>query len=168
MVPCELPIFKTKDNLPAKDYPAYSKTFYPNVIKLGGIFNIFNINGLPDPMQAQCLAAFLLAVKEINADKSILPNTQIVTGVVRGLRLIGSSDAARKLAHTYFGGTGVDIVVSAGGDLETDVTNQIFAQTHIIQVNGLAQSVDLFNGALYPTKLQITPLRSYQGLFSYI
>jgi ABC-type branched-subunit amino acid transport system substrate-binding protein len=58
---------------------------------------------------------------------------------------------------------GVDIVVGAAGDTETEVANQVLEQENIIQIHAVAQAVELSNGADYTKRLQTTPILSQQG-----
>lgn len=134
-------------------------------MKLGGLFNPFDGNNNPDIQQAQCLAAFLMAIDEINANKALLPRTRLVSGVVSGLGIIGALEAATQLTQKEFGGTGVNIVIGAGGDTETKATDQIFSQSQTIQIHTISQAVELSQGASYPWRLQTSPLASYQGKY---
>jgi ABC-type branched-subunit amino acid transport system substrate-binding protein len=162
-VPCQDVSYNTLDNTQPLSYPPFSTEGTPEVIKIGGLFSVFDSNGNPDPLQAQCLAAFLMAVKEVNANKNLLPQTKLVTGVIEGNGFSGMITAATSLMNYYFGGTGVDLVVSAGNDVETEISSQLFSQNKIIQIHTVAQAVELANGFLYSKRLQTTPLLSYQG-----
>lgn len=162
-IPCQAIVYNTRDNLPAGNFPLYSQDTTPRVIKLGGFFKPFDDNNIPDKQQAQCLAAFLMAIKEINANKALLPKTRIVSGVVSGVGFIGAIAAATQLTQKEFGGTGVNIVVGAGDDVETLAMDQIFSQSNTIQIHTISQAVELSQGANYPWRLQTSPLASYQG-----
>ena len=104
-----------------------------------------------------------MAVQEINNNSLILPNTTIVTGITDATDFSGTIESTNSLLSYYFGGTGVDMVVSTGDDAETEISAQLFAQKKIIQIHTVAQSVALSNGNLYPKRLQTTPLESYEG-----
>ena len=163
-VPCQSITYNTADNLPAGNLAPYSLESFPAVLKVGGFFKPFDAQGNPDPLQAQCLAAFLLAIKEINQNTTLLPNTNLVSGIVSGIGFLQAISAADYLVANEFGGTGVNIVVGAGDDIETEAMNQIFAQSKTIQIHTISRAVELSQGALYPWRLQTTPLESYQGL----
>ena len=164
-IPCAPVTYNTRDNLPAGNFAPYSQETTPEVVKLGGLFNPFDGNNNPDIQQAQCLAAFLMAIDEINANKALLPRTRLVSGVVSGLGIIGALEAATQLTQKEFGGTGVNIVIGAGGDTETKATDQIFSQSQTIQIHTISQAVELSQGASYPWRLQTSPLASYQGKY---
>jgi hypothetical protein len=161
--PCQSIVYNTRDNLPAGNFAPFSQDTTPRVIKLGGFFKPFDDKNVPDIHQAQCLAAFLMAIKEINANKALLPKTRIVSGIVSGAGFIGAITAATLLTQDEFGGTGVDIVVGAGDDIETIAMNQIFSQSSTIQIHTISQAVELLQGESFPWRLQTSPLASYQG-----
>ena len=162
--PCQSIVYNTVDNHPAANFAPYSHDKTPRVVKLGGFFNPFGANNLPDIQQAQCLAAFLMAIEEINANTALLPRTHLVSGVVNGEGFIGAIEAATKLTERVFGGTGVNVVIGAGNSVETVATNEIFAQSKTIQIHTISQAVELSQGASFPWRLQTSPLASYQGL----
>lgn len=164
--PCSDVVYNTVDNLPAGNLAPYSLQTTPQVVKIGGYFKPFDTNANPDFEQAQCLAAFLMAIKEINSNKQLLPNTKLVAGITSGSGFLGAINAATFLTEKEFGGTGVNVVVGAGNDVETEATNQIFAQSQTIQIHTISKAVELSQGALYPWRLQTTPLQSYQGNFN--
>ena len=164
-IPCKDIVFNTADNSRPGDTAPFSLQTLPEVVKLGGFFTPFDLESNPDPLQAQCLAAFLLAINEINRNKTFLPKTKLVSGIVSGAGFQESISGADYLAQKAFGGTGVDIVVGAGDDIETQAMNQIFTQNQIIQIHTIAQSVEMSQSALYPWRLQTTPLQSYQGVY---
>jgi hypothetical protein len=104
-----------------------------------------------------------MAISEINANTELLPNTTLVSGVINANDFSGTIKSTTTLMDYYFGGTGVDMVVSTGNDLETGISCQLFSQNKIIQIHAIAQSEELSNGFLYSKRLQTTPLLSYQG-----
>ena len=164
---CQSVVYNTVDNIPAGNYAPYSRDKTPRVVKMGGLFKPFDVNHLSDIEQAQCLAAFLMAIKEINANTTLLPRTHLVSAVVQGEGFIGAIEAATQLVEKVFGGSGVDIVIGAGNSIETIATNQIFAQSSTIQIHTISQAVELSQGESYPWRLQTSPLASYQGKLSY-
>jgi hypothetical protein len=54
----------------------------PSTINLGGIFNIYDANGVADTKAIQHLSAFLLAIDQINKRSDILPNTTIMSSAM--------------------------------------------------------------------------------------
>ena len=163
-LPCKSIIYNTAENSPPENFAPYSHQSTPQILKLGGFFKPFDSDNNPDPLQAQCLAAFLMAITEINQNNLLLPKTKLVSGIISGAGFQQSIDAADILTRHAFGGTGVDIVVGAGDDIETEAMNQIFTRSKTIQIHTISQAVELSQGALYPWRLQTTPLESYQGL----
>mmetsp|Transcript_4056 Transcript_4056/g.5700 ORF Transcript_4056/g.5700 Transcript_4056/m.5700 type:complete len:681 (-) Transcript_4056:521-2563(-) len=112
------------------------------IIKLGGYFNILNPANQSqfNVEQAQSLAAFMMAVNEINQNKVLLPNFELRVAVrVSMPDFAGAIDAAEYLATIVTfpssdaslkfvsqDNIGVDVVVGAGSDIETVAMNQIF------------------------------------------
>jgi hypothetical protein len=149
------------------------------IIKIGGYFNIINPNNQSqfDSEQAQSMAAFLMAIREINNNSTILPNYELRTVVRSGSSsFTGASSAAQFLGHqAQFSdfsdenlfisqsNIGADVVVGAGDDIQTIAMNQIFNGRKLIQVHTLAQASQLAVGASYPYKIATVPVESFQG-----
>ena len=162
-VKCQAVTYNTNDNSKPLSFAPFSTKFSPEVLKIGGLFSVFDQLGVADPLQTQCLAAFIMAIEEINNNSHLLPNTTLVTGVIGANDFLGSIQAATSLMIDYFGGTGVDMVVSTGDDIETAISSQLFSQNSIIQIHTVSQAVELSNGNLYSKRLQTKPLLSFQG-----
>ena len=81
---CTAPVYHTADGLPASDSSDFTYAKMPSVVKIGGLFRPFLLkgNGSVDVAGAQRMAAFIMAVRELN-DKhdgvhdDILPSTHI-------------------------------------------------------------------------------------------
>jgi hypothetical protein len=96
--------YNTADNLPASDLAPYQLATAPSVVRIGGLFSPIDQNGNFDYNQAQCLAAFLMAVKEINnkhdgIHDDILPNTKLVVAIRSLGGFFDNVNAARQLSH---------------------------------------------------------------------
>ena len=59
---------------------------------------------------------------------------------------------------------GVDIVVSAGGNVETEAATSYFADFKIAQIHTVSTDTALNFGASFPYKLQTTPVDSFEGI----
>jgi len=141
----------------------------PQVLKIGGFFKpVDTDSGTFDRQQAQSLEAFLMAIEEINADRSILMvngiKTRIVYSVQEGNQFAGAVNAASFLAEKTFGNTGVHAVVGAGNNVETMASNQMLKSHKIIEIHTVASDAALGDGVTYPYKLQTTPIDSFQGM----
>ena len=151
------------------------------IIKLGGYFNVINPanNSQFNPLQAQSLAAFMMAVKEINANVNLLPNYELRVAVRSGVDdFSGAISGAEYLSLTapfqyyanpssmYVSGTniGVDIVVGAGSNIETTGMDQFFNGRQLIQVHTVANDPQLQVGANYPYKIATIPISSFEGI----
>ena len=160
---CEAIDYNTADGKPTKDLPPFTLSTPPSIVKLGGYFNIFEEDGTRDPLRAQSLAAFLMAVKEINANPTLLPNTQLVVGVKSGHNFEGAINTVADLKTEIFGGSGVDFMVSASDTTETQACNSMYHNFPMIILHTESTDDEMSNGALYPNKIQLTPLDSLQG-----
>lgn len=150
------------------------------IIKLGAYFNVINpLNtSQVNSEQAQSLAAFMMAVHEINSDPDLLPNFELRVAVRSGTGdFAGAISAAEYLSLTapfqyyenpsrkYISGTnlGVDMVVGAGSNVETTGMDQFFNGRQILQVHTMANDPQLQTGANYPYKIASVPVSSYEG-----
>ena len=150
------------------------------IIKVGGYFNVINPTNLSDfnEQQAQSLAAFMMAINEINADPNILPNYELRVAVRSGTDdFSGAINAAEYLSlsapfqyftnlnHMYVSDTniGVDVVIGAGSNIETTGMDQFFNGRQLIQVHTVANDPQLQIGADYPYKIATVPSSSFEG-----
>jgi len=104
-------IYNTPDNSRPSDLAPYQNAMAPSIVRIGGLFSPIDENGNFDYEQAQCLAAFMMAVNEINNKKDginddILPRTKLVVAVRSPRGFYGSTSAAYDLAASAFGGAG--------------------------------------------------------------
>lgn len=131
-----------------------------------------------NPEQAQSLAAFMMAVREINANPDLLPNYELRVAVRSDTdNFAGAISAAEYLSLSapfqyfenplsrYVSGTniGVDVVVGAGSNVETTGINQFFNGRQILQVHTVANDPQLQTGANYPYKIASVPMSTYEG-----
>ena len=101
-------VFNTANStLPPVDHPPYSTSSLvssPKIMKIGGIFSPIDDNGAFDANQAQALAAFIMAIRDINASLKVLKNIRLVYAIARaGTSFDGGVLAAQYLANTAFG-----------------------------------------------------------------
>jgi ABC-type branched-subunit amino acid transport system substrate-binding protein len=97
-------VYNTPDNSRPSDLAPYQTATAPSIVRIGGLFSPIDVNGNFDYEQAQCLAAFMMAVNEINNKKDginddILPQTKLVVAVRSPGRFYDNVDAARQLAN---------------------------------------------------------------------
>lgn len=165
---CAEVVFNTKDNLPASAFPPYSHSTTPAIFKIGALFTPFDQYGKFSVSQAENLAAFLMAIDEIN-DKTdgiyddILPNTQLKVALSGGFGFEGGVSAVGSLEKAFFG-SGVHAIVGALPNLETEAANQMAINGKVVQVHAAAMDTDLGNGGKYPYKMQTVPIDSFQGM----
>ena len=114
------------------------------IIKIGGFFNVFDsTNTSFDHNQAQCLAAFLMAVQEINNNSTFLPNHELQVAIRGGDNSFAgsilsaedfsgaSSSITFPLSQSYVSeagsNIGVDLLIGAGTD-----GNTLYYTWHIV------------------------------------
>jgi ABC-type branched-subunit amino acid transport system substrate-binding protein len=142
---CKSYIFNSVDDTIPNGYPAYALATPPAIIRIGGIFNLYDDHGVANKQQVECLAAFLMAVRDVNNKVDgmfdhILPNSQVKVQTIFGSDFTNLVTKAGALTSDYFG-AGVTGVVSA---LSSDVNlavNKILTQNNVMQVNSVATEV---------------------------
>jgi hypothetical protein len=153
---------------PPADLPPYYTSTAPEVVKVGGFFHHFDSEGNFDPEQAQYLAAFLMAIREIN-DKSdgilddLLPSTKLIVSIESPHGLLSTAVAASRLSSEAFG-SGVDVAISALGNEDVVSANGVFLTTKVPMIHSVATEPILGDGELYPYKAALVPADTYEGM----
>lgn len=161
-------IYSTVDNSMPSCYPPYTFAHPPSTIKIGGLFSPVDDFNHVDKVEAENLAAFLMAIREINnktdgiAD-DLLPNTEIVFAVQTSRGFDGAVTSAEKLVGSFYG-TGVNAVVCGLPNMETMASDQLLGDHKIVQAHSMATDTNLGTGTQFPYKLQTCPIDSFQGM----
>lgn len=151
------------------------------IIKVGGYFNVINPSNVSqlNLQQAQSMAAFMMAINEINDNANLLPNFELrvvvrsatddFSGAVRAAEYLSLDAEFQKFINPssmYVSGTnkGVDVVIGAGSNIETTGMNQFFNGREIVQVHTVANDPQLQVGANYPYKIATVPTSSFGGV----
>jgi hypothetical protein len=108
---CRLAQYNTADNVFPQDRPPHAMDAPPVVVKIAAYFKPMGDDGLPDPFMIQHLAAFMMAVREINnktdgVSDDLLPNTEIVFTLKSPSGLIGAEVAVDETMNYDFAHTG--------------------------------------------------------------
>ena len=155
----------------------------PITVKLGLWSPTYQGDNNIDPIGAQTLAAFLMAVDEINAN-NYLPNVRINVAITFKEDAYGGIIGAQELlsanfsidssgqhvpTHTFVGNNpiGVDFVVATGDDDETEHAGLVFQNFKVVQLHTAAMDTKFALGRSYPSntyKVQDVPVNSYQGM----
>ena len=161
--PCSPVQYNSHDGkIPSINSPYHYDT-PPRVIKIGGIFsNVNEDTGEVDLNQAQGLAAFLLAVKDVNT--AFGSKFKFRHALASGVGFSSGVKAAEFLLNKAFTGTGVDIVVSAAGNDETEAALKMLEAEKVVQIHAFAQATELGSGAEFPHKVQTVAMDSFQGM----
>jgi hypothetical protein len=145
-----------------------SQTVFDRVVGIGGLFAPDPANGEWDVDQAEHLAAFIMAVNDIN-DKTdgifddLLPTTKLVYMIQDPTGALGTAAAMTNWGKG-FNESGIFGFVSAQPSEETVIADMIEVESKIIQVDSVAQDARLSQFAYYPYKLLTVPVSSYDGL----
>jgi hypothetical protein len=138
------------------------------VVGIGGLFAPNPADGEWDVGQAEHLAAFVMAINEIN-DKNdgifddLLPTTKLVYTIQDPTGALETAAAMTNWGKA-FNESGIFGFVSAQPSMETVIAGLIEAESKIIQVDSVAQDARLSQFAYYPYKLMTVPVSSYDGL----
>jgi hypothetical protein len=140
----------------------------PPRVRIGGFFAPVSPSGALYVSQAEHLAAFVMAARDIN-DKTdgifddVLVGTdfQIAVGIENSL----SSAAVNAVQlGTAFGGQGVEVAVSALRNGNAPVVAQLLSSLNTLTVLSDTDSAVFNNFALYPYVANVRPLVSRQGM----
>lgn len=150
------------------------------IVKLGIYANIQNSNGSADSNAAQSLAGFLMAVDEINNNPTLLPTIRLNVVLGMGLNAFGGVIAAQEFLNSNFtfdrltgqriptssfinnNPIGVDFVVGAANDVETETSNMVLDNFLITQLHTVAQDSKFSLGRIrFGYKIQNVPVDSF-------
>ena len=144
-------------------YPPYSFDNAPAVIKIGGYFTPFNADYSVNYQQVECLAAFLMAIKEINNNNNLLGNSKIVAAIKSGNGYYDAAKAGTEFITSFYDTGIVGLINSMPNTEAISATNVVTNAGNVAQIitqatdSSLAVSSSLFYGT------QVTALDSYAG-----
>jgi hypothetical protein len=140
----------------------------PAVINLGGMFAPIDATGAMSLSQAEHLAAFVMAINEIN-DKTdgvydtILPSTTL-SFAVRGGPTYATAMGGFLDLEQSFSGDGVVSVVNALPTADALLVNQVSKQQKVAQVVSVANSANLYVYANYPYVTRTVAIQSFESV----
>jgi ABC-type branched-subunit amino acid transport system substrate-binding protein len=134
-----------------------SSALVPSTINLGGIFNIYDANGVADTKAMQHMSAFLLAIDQINKRTDILPNTTI-NYVIRNAYDLAGADIAVDIMSDQ----GVPAVISSLSSSESYNINVVANANEVVTLNS-GRSSEISSTKDFQYSFQTSPLESYQG-----
>ena len=144
---------------------------YLSTLYVGSASPKFTALGVADSTGCQYIAAFLMALREIN-DKSdgvedlLLPHTHIKLAFVSPNRnFVAASNLALYLANSAFKGTGITGAIGAGSNAGSEGLGKVFSNTNfkITQVSFGASASDFGHKLIYPYFTRTNPSDSFQG-----
>ena len=138
---CAKPERNTFNGQVSNGYPPYSFSNPPTVLKIGGLFSPFDDSGNVNSMQVQSLAAFLLAVKQINNKTDgvlddILPDSTIVVNIQSAHSYLEGTQAATAFKDAFFGSGVLANVIGASSDVAL-ATNALLTQSTEVSTSHL-------------------------------
>ena len=136
----------------------------PAQARLGGLFPSFRLSGAVVNSGQMRLAGFLMAVKEINLDSSILPNTTIKIAVKDTRLNVGKTFfSALDMASNAFGGSGLDACIGAATSDESGAASTVLTQFSTVQISYSSTSALLSSKINYPYFARTCPSDAFQG-----
>ena len=149
-------------------------------LKIGYYNDLYHDDGEVYNDGVQSFAAFMMAVDEINQSPTLLPNVHLNVALRTGHDPYGALEAAQEFltvdfsrvgvsSSTYVGNTpiGVDFVVGAGDNDETEFSDMVLQQFNIVQLHTVASDTRFALGRSYTCnkyKVQNLPVISFQGM----
>ena len=136
----------------------------PKYVRIGGLFSQFDLNNAVQPNGRQLLAAFLMAVRDINTDHKILPNTTILVAVKDSKLSVGKTFFdSLNLATKSFQGAGIDSCIGSYTSGETAAAATVFTQFSTPQISYSSTSPQLSTKINYPFFARTCPSDAFQG-----
>ena len=142
----------------------WKSAFTMEYFNIGGMFSPYNEDGSMNEDEIQALAAFRMAIDEVNADPSLLPG-YTVRGTFRNTYSTASAvTATLALSKTAFG-AGVDITMGTLNAAQSMIAIEIFA--HYVMPHMVISDTDsiLSQAPSYPYHLRIVPSQAYEVRF---
>jgi hypothetical protein len=141
----------------------------PSAVYVGGFFSPVGPNGKVFLDQAEHLAAFMMAVNDINNKTDgiyddVLVGTDFLIAVDNADSLASAADNAVTLGSSAFGGQGVSAAVVSLGDLEALMVSQLMNTMNVLAVLSIASSGLFDQWSIYPSVINTRPLVSRQGM----
>ena len=143
-------------------------------IRIGGLFTLTNQQGTSrDEDGIHHLAAFNMALKEINDDQDLLPGYVFNTSLSSPFDFYDTIESTMKLNKLSFMNSpdnsvpaagGIDCAVGAVDTERTMASNEMFARYKTVQVSSVASGAELSVGTKYPLKARTVPSESFQGM----
>jgi hypothetical protein len=140
----------------------------PAEIQVGGLFAPVAPNGNLYTDQAEHIAAFVMAINEINnktdgIHDDLLPNTTLTYAVRADQAMTGALTNALTL-ESLFGGSGVVAVVNALHNANALVVTQLFGTLKVMSLVTVTNSGQFDEAATYPYVANVRPLVSRHGM----
>ena len=135
----------------------------PSLVRIGGLFSRLN-HGQPYELGQYSLAAFLIALQEINNSTSILKLTQLQYAVKESYLSPNSAISnSVDLITQAFSGKGVKAIIGPVISTEATASASVGASFQTVQISNSATSSALSNDGLYPFFTRTCPSDVYQA-----
>lgn len=136
----------------------------PTEVHLGGLFPLFQLSGEVLASGQERLASFLMAVRDINADASLLPNTTVKVSVRDTKLSVGKTFfSSLDLATKSFGGKGIDACIGAATSGESEAAAAVFSHFSTVQISYSSTSPLLSTKINSPYFARTCPSDAFQG-----
>eukprot|EP00736_Rhodelphis_marinus_P000467 Rmarinus@m.7904 len=140
---------------------------WAGAVRIGALFPIFGGEGTGfalDDAGVDEFAGFLMALHEINASSTILPNTPIYFSFQNSRRDSRSAFfGATYLASDAFGESGVNVVIGPSDSDAAISVQQALLHYPLVQISHAATDPSLSNDISYPYFFRTPPSDAFQG-----
>ena len=163
---CNTLITNTFNGRIPNGYPAYAFQNAPKIIKIGGFFSPFNENNELDLVQQENLAAFVMAINEINNNPKILGGKTIVFTINSANNYYESTLAGINYINSFYNSGIYGLVSGLFNEPVIGLTsllsnsNNIHNNQDVVIINSLATD-SVLNNSTFGN--QIIPLDSKAG-----
>jgi branched-chain amino acid transport system substrate-binding protein len=136
----------------------------PTEVRLGGLFPLFRLSGEVLSSGQVRLASFLMAVRDINADASVLPNTTVKVSIRDTKFNVGKTFfSSLDLVTKSFKGKGVDACIGAASSGESEAAATVFSHFSTVQISYSSTSPLLSTRINSPYFARTCPSDAFQG-----
>lgn len=136
----------------------------PTEVRIGGLFPLFRLSGEVLSSGQQRLASFLMAVRDINSDKELLPNTTVKVSIRDTKFNVGKTFfSALDVSTKSFNGEGVNACIGPAASGESEAAATVFSHFSTPQISYSSTNPLLSNKINFPYFARTCPSDAFQG-----
>lgn len=166
---CPAIVYNTRDNTMPSAYPDYAHDQAPAVIKIGGLFAPFGVDGTINVQQAEHLEAFLMAVEDVNNKTDglfddLLPGTKVVFSSVNDAANDVRAVAGADYFFNSFFNSHVVGVVSALPSQQSSAADLVLAEERVFVSFSEANATEFADPEVHPLGAHTNVVVSFSGM----